>query len=107
MGSKRFSVRFGLDLGSQRQIIWLTNTGTDDEPACELAGFSLDLALLTLTSLCLRRGGRRGSNRHGNGAAAGCLCVGERAERHPDAIAEDGAKYAIRSRKDAHRKMEG
>ena len=55
----------------------------------------------SFSSLCWRprRQARKTQPAGNRGAAAGCLCIGERAERHPDAIAADGAKYAIRSGK--------
>src|SRR5208282_250885 len=76
---------------------------TRSEPHVELAEYSRSVGFHS--HRCARaRGGRRA--RRNRGAAAGCLRLGERTEWHPDAIAEDGAKYAIRSRKDADRKME-
>src|ERR1039457_71945 len=80
---------------------------TQSEPHVELAEYSRWVVLHSHRCARARGGKRARRNRPRNRrAAAGCLCFGERTERHPDAIAEDGAKYAIRSRKDAHRKME-
>src|SRR5208282_84237 len=80
---------------------------TRSEPHVELAEYFRSVVFHSRRCACARGGRRARRSRPANRrAAAGCLCVGERTERHPDAIAEDGAKYAIRSRKDAHRKME-
>src|SRR5208337_4350546 len=102
--------RVKLDSGGQCQIGYgWQNTKTQSELHVELAEYSRSVTSSSYSYRFADAGVGRGAERGGRGkwgAATGCLCFGQRIERHPDATAADRGEHAIRSRKNAHREME-